>query len=110
MATITSSSAASPSSPTLIAKRQTQPVYYALNFLKSSETQRQYRKHLETFFNDISIEGQTLEEKGQAFLAQAANNKRWTEDTIVSFIDYHKQRVNNSSNSSNKIRPGTHPL
>jgi hypothetical protein len=71
-------------------------------------TKRQYRRRLETFFNDIGIEGQTLDEKGQAFLAQAASNKRWTEDIIVAFIDYHKQRVNNSSdNSIYKIRPGT---
>lgn len=104
MTTITSSS--TPASPTLITKRQTQPVYYALNFLKSPETHRQYRNHLETFFNDIGIKGQTLEEKGQEFLAQVANNKRWTEDTIVAFIDYHKQRVSNCSSSSNKIRPG----
>jgi len=40
---------------------------------------------LETFFNDIGLEGQTVEEKGQAFLAKAANNKRWIEDIIVTF-------------------------
>ncbi len=53
-----------------------------------------------------------MEEKGQAFLAKAANNKRWAKDTIESFLLHHKQRINYSSptssnNKDKKIRPRT---
>lgn len=89
--------------------RQTSPVSYAFNnFLRSPDTKRQYPKMLELFFDHIGLPGNSVEEKGLAFLAKAAENKRWTEEKIVLFLTHHRQRVDSDEIiKNNKIKPGT---
>ena len=73
--------------------RQTAPVEYALTYINSPYTKSQYKSKLKLFFDFLHLPGNSLEEQGQAFLAQARSNEYWAEDSIRLFLDFHKQRV-----------------
>ena len=61
--------------------------------LKSLESQRLYPGRLKLFFNFLGLPG-PIEEQAAIFLKQAkTNGAQWTQDSIISFINGHKQRV-----------------
>jgi hypothetical protein len=60
--------------------------------LKSSEAQRQYPMRLRLFFDFLGLPV-SLEEQAEAFLEKSKDNVQWTQDSITSFVNYHKQRV-----------------
>jgi hypothetical protein len=62
--------------------------------LKSSEARRQYPKRLKMLFDYLELPG-SLEEQGKAFLKKARwqNNIQWAQDSIMIFLDFHKERV-----------------
>ena len=62
---------------------------YALN---SSEAKRQYPKKLKLVFDFLDLSG-SLEEQGNEFLYKARQNIQWSQDSIMKFLDYHKERV-----------------
>jgi hypothetical protein len=60
--------------------------------LKSSEARRQYPKRLKMLFDFLDLTG-SLEEQATEFLERARQNAQWCQDSIIAFLDYHKQRV-----------------
>jgi hypothetical protein len=80
----------------LLQQQQQQPSNPLNQFiyaLRSSEAQKQYSIRLKMFFNFLDLHG-TIEEQAQFFLDNAKNNGvRWTQDSIINFINHHKQRV-----------------
>lgn len=96
--------------------RRATPVAFALMSVRSPYTREHYKGRLQEFFDFVGLPGDSLDEQGQAFLAQAkaennnsnsnSSNSRggtsgsssnndgyWAEDTILSFLDHQKQRV-----------------
>jgi hypothetical protein len=80
-------------------KRQTAPVAYVFDSLGSDISKKHYIVKLEHFFEFIGLEGNSIEEKGQTFLAKAKqkindnDNPYWIEDSIQDFLTHHKERV-----------------
>jgi hypothetical protein len=62
---------------------------YALN---SSEARRQYPKRLKMLFDFLNLSG-SLEEQANEFLDKTRQNIQWSQDSIMKFLDYHKERV-----------------
>jgi hypothetical protein len=60
--------------------------------LKSSEARRQYPKRLKMLFDFLGLPG-TLEEQANEFLDKAGRNIQWSQDSIMKFLDFHKERV-----------------
>lgn len=62
--------------------------------LKSSEARRQYPKRLKMLFDYLSLPG-LLEEQAKEFLDKVRwqNNIQWAQDSIMIFLDFHKERV-----------------
>jgi len=60
--------------------------------LKSSEARRQYPKRLKMLFDFLGLPG-SLEEQANEFLDKARQNIQWSQDSIMKFLDYHKERV-----------------
>ena len=60
--------------------------------LKSSEARRQYPKRLKKLFDFLNLAG-SLEEQANEFLNKARQNIQWSQDSIMKFLDFHKERV-----------------
>ena len=63
--------------------------------IESPESQKLYLLRLKQFFDFHGLSG-SLEEQAAAFLRKAKDNgahHQWVQDAIISFINYHKQRV-----------------
>jgi hypothetical protein len=60
--------------------------------LKSAEARRQYPKRLKKLYDFLDLPG-SLEEQAKNFLEKARQNPQWAQDSIIVFLDYHKQRV-----------------
>jgi hypothetical protein len=71
---------------------QQKPVYSFMYALKSSEARRQYPKRLKMLFDFLNLSG-SLEEQANEFLDKARKNIQWSQDSIMKFLDYHKERV-----------------
>jgi hypothetical protein len=69
------------------------PVRYAFMYCNSPSTQRQYPKRLKIFFDFVGIEGNDLEEQGQNFLDKARQDSEWAQQSLMTYLAYHKQRV-----------------
>jgi hypothetical protein len=77
----------------LTKERQSQsPIYSFMYALKSSETRRQYPKRLKMLYDYLGLAG-SLEEQATDFLEKARKNPQWAQDSIIVFLDFHKQRV-----------------
>jgi hypothetical protein len=68
------------------------PLYSFMYALKSSEARRQYPKRLKMLFDFLGLPG-SLEEQATEFLEKARQNIQWAQDSIMIFLDFHKQRV-----------------
>jgi hypothetical protein len=85
--------------------RQQTPVAYAFIYLNSSNTANQYPKRLQLFFEILGLQGENLEQQGQAFLDEVKKNgPQWAQEQIMMYMDSVKRRVkqNNRSDSSRK--------
>jgi hypothetical protein len=71
---------------------QQSPLYSFMYALKSSEARRQYPKRLKMLFDFLGLPG-SLEEQANEFLDKARQNIQWSQDSIMKFLDYHKERV-----------------
>ena len=60
--------------------------------LKSSEARRQYPKRLKKLFDFLNLSGSS-EEQANEFLNKARQNIQWSQDSIMRFLDFHKERV-----------------
>jgi hypothetical protein len=68
------------------------PIYSFMYALKSTEARRQYPKRLKMFYDFLGLPG-SLEEQATDFLEKAEQNAQWAQDSIIFFLDFHKQRV-----------------
>jgi integrase len=68
------------------------PVYSFMYALNSSEARRQYPKRLKMLFDFLNLSG-SLEEQANKFLDKARQNIQWSQDSIMKFLNYHKERV-----------------
>ncbi|MDQ3903008.1 MAG: hypothetical protein M3247_05045 [Thermoproteota archaeon] len=68
------------------------PLYSFMYALKSFEERRQYPKRLKMLFDYLGLAG-SLEQQAQAFLFKARQNAQWAQDSIMTFLEFHKQRV-----------------
>jgi hypothetical protein len=71
---------------------QSSPLYSFMYALKSSEARRQYPKRLKMLFDFLGLIG-SLEEQANDFLNKARQNIQWSQDSIMKFLNFHKQRV-----------------
>ena len=60
--------------------------------LRAPDTKRQYPRRFQYFLNFLSIPG-TLEEQAKQFTLRARENIEWAQESLMSFIDYQKERV-----------------
>jgi hypothetical protein len=73
--------------------QQQSPLYPFMYALKSSEARRQYPKRLKMLFDNLKLSG-PLEEQSKEFLDKTRQNGvQWAQDSIMIFLDYHKERV-----------------
>jgi hypothetical protein len=68
------------------------PIYSFMYALKSSEARRQYPKRLKMLFDFLGLPG-SLEAQAQEFSKKAREDTQWCQDSIIVFLDFHKQRV-----------------
>lgn len=60
--------------------------------LKAPDTKRQYPRRFQYFLNFLGIPGK-LEQQAEAFDSNARQNLIWAQESLMSFIDYEKERV-----------------
>ncbi len=58
--------------------RRATPVTFALMSVRSPFTRGHYKGRLKDFFNFVGVPGDSLDEQGQAFLAQAKAENNYT--------------------------------
>jgi hypothetical protein len=69
------------------------PLYSFMYALKSSEARRQYPKRLKMLFDYLKLQG-PIEEQARQFLDNTMQNGiQWAQDSIMMFLDFHKERV-----------------
>jgi hypothetical protein len=66
-------------------------LYSFIYALKSSEARRQYPKRLKMLFDFLGLH-RSLEEQANEFLNKARQNIQWSQDSIMKFLDFHKER------------------
>ena len=71
---------------------QPSPLYSFMHALKSSEARIQYPKRLKKLFDFLNLSG-SLEEQANEFLNKARQNIQRSQDSIMRFLDLHKERV-----------------
>jgi integrase len=77
-----------------VSQANKRPVEYAYIYINSPQTRKQYPTRLKQFFDFIGLEGDDLEQQGQAFLDQARQgDDMWASQQVMFYLDHHKQRV-----------------
>jgi hypothetical protein len=61
--------------------------------LRSPETRRQYPRRFQVFLDYLNLPGSSIEVQAKAFLGRARENLEWTEDKLMQFINFQKDRV-----------------
>jgi len=60
--------------------------------LRAPDTKRQYPRRFQYFLNFLTLPG-TLEEQAKQFTLKARENSQWAQESLMSFIDFQKERV-----------------
>ncbi len=60
--------------------------------LRASDTRRQYPRRFQYFLDYLKMSG-TLSDQAKQFFSNARTNLRWAEDSLMSFIEFQKERV-----------------
>jgi integrase len=60
--------------------------------LKAPDTKRQYPRRFQYFLIFLDITG-NLEEQANTFVSRATENLIWAQESLMSFVDYEKERV-----------------
>jgi hypothetical protein len=89
---------------TTIQTRQKTPVAYAFTYLNSPNTIRQYPRRLQLFFEFVGLNGDDLEQQGQAFIDEVkTQGQQWAQEQIIMYMDSLKKRVRqNTTNEHEK--------
>jgi hypothetical protein len=90
------------SPPPLISIRQSKPIAYVCTYLNSPTTIEQYPKRLQIFFEFLGLEGDDIEQQGQAFLEQVKQNPQRAQDNIMMYMDSLKKRVKQNTTNERK--------
>jgi hypothetical protein len=72
--------------------KQQKPLYSFMYALKSTEARRQYPKRLKMLFDFLNLLG-SVEDPAREFLYRANQDTRWSQHSIMIFLEFHKQRV-----------------
>ena len=70
--------------------------------LRAPDTRRQYRRRFQYFLDFLRISG-TLEEQAKQFVLKARENQQWAQESLMSFIDFQKERVRRAEISESTI-------
>jgi hypothetical protein len=60
--------------------------------LRAPDTKRQYPRRFQYFLNFLKISG-ILQEQAKQFILKARENPQWVQESLMSFIDFQKERV-----------------
>ena len=60
--------------------------------LRAPDTRRQYPRRFQYFLDYLKMSG-TLSDQAKQFFSNARTNLRWAEDSLMSFIEFQKERV-----------------
>jgi hypothetical protein len=70
--------------------------------LKAPESKRQYPRRLKIFLDYLELKG-NLQEQAEQFYLKAIDNHAWVEESLMSFIEYEKQRSKEGEISDSTI-------
>ena len=70
-----------------------EPLVEFLDAIKTAATRKSYLKRLSHFFDDIQIEGPTLQVKAKTFIEKARADNQWATSVVLDFIRAQKERV-----------------
>jgi len=70
--------------------------------LKAPDTKRQYPRRFQYFLNFLGTPGK-LEQQAEEFVSNARQNLIWAQESLMSFIDYEKERVSNGEIAESTI-------
>jgi hypothetical protein len=70
--------------------------------LRAPDTRRQYPRRFQYFLDFIRIPG-TLEEQAKQFVLKARENQVWAQESLMSFIEFQKERVRRAEISESTI-------
>jgi hypothetical protein len=75
-----------------VCSRRKDPMAAFMYGLRAPDTRRQYPRRFQYFLNFLTILG-TLEEQAKQFTLKARENPLWAQESLMSFIDFQKERV-----------------
>ena len=79
--------------------------------IKSEETRRKYVRRLELFFDFHKIEGKTIEEKSENFLAiTIQENVQKLTDLVLNYMTFHIKRAQKNEISRSTVRNFYKPI
>ena len=61
--------------------------------MKSPVTRDKYQKRLGKFFDFLTLEGSTIEDRSKVFVEMARKDSNWTFSNILKFIQFQNSRV-----------------
>jgi hypothetical protein len=70
--------------------------------LRAPDTKRQYPRRFQYFLDFLKIPG-ILEEQARQFILKARENPQWAQESLMSFIDFQKERVRRGEISDSTI-------
>ena len=71
------------------------PLSVFIYALRAPETKRQWPRRLKVFFDFLELE-EPFEEQAKQFVIKARQNQQWAQESLMSFIDFQKERVRRS--------------
>lgn len=91
--------------------KTTKPSYLSvfLFSIKARETQQDYKRLLERFFEHIGING-TLEECCDYFADVGSKDKQWAFNHIINYLKDHKQRLENKEITAGTLKNYLKPI
>jgi hypothetical protein len=70
--------------------------------LRAPDTKRQYPRRFQYFLNFLQLSG-TLDEQTKQFTLKARENPNWAQESLMSFIEFQKERVRKGEISESTI-------
>jgi hypothetical protein len=83
-------------------EKQNDPMTMFMYGLRAPETKRQYPRRFQSFLDFLKLPG-TLEEQAKQFSTKAKDNHSWVQDSLMSFIEFQRQRVKRNKISESTI-------
>ncbi len=85
-----------------LAEYDDEPMSVFLYALRAPESRRQYPKRLKVFLDYVQFKG-PINQQAKEFLFSAKTNPTWVQSTIMRFINFQKERVQNGEISCSTI-------